>query len=197
MDYIHINHGLYHLGTDRSTSWWINQTRWSPQPDPPTPWEAASASTWCFPIKPVKGFVRGIRVLEGMVSAANYLYVNGTSPHSLFCVLCCCLYGCVSVCTRHQGGVLGGREGVSQNDMYAGDSHLFWGSFQTVETMLLHFCHNRACVMCYLPCRPRISQMEIRVRKLPLTTQLQRLMVKLTPVGSSGNTEPITFPRWH
>lgn len=27
---------------------------------------------------------------------------------------------------------------LSSNDMYAGDSHLFGGSFQTVETMLLH-----------------------------------------------------------
>ncbi len=33
-----------------------------------------------------------------------------------------------------------GKEGVFlENGMYGGDSHLFEGSFQTVETMLLHF----------------------------------------------------------
>lgn len=162
----------------------------------PSPQEAASASTWCFPINPVKGFVRGIRALVGRVSGANYLYVNGTSPHYSVLFLAC-LRACVCAHDRsRRSSRRRGREFL-ENDMYAGDSHLFRGSFQTVETMLLHFCHNRACVMCYLPCRPRISQMEIRGRKLPLTTQLRRLMVRLTPVGSGGNTEPITFLRWH
>lgn len=47
---------------------------------------------------------------------------------------------------KDRGGARGeGKTGVcvfssflSSNDMYAGDSHLFGGSFQTVETMLLH-----------------------------------------------------------
>lgn len=56
---------------------------------------------------------------------------------------------------------------------------------------------HHAGVMCYLPCQSWVLQMEIKGRKLLLTTQLRRLMVTVTSVGSDGNTGPITGPRWH
>ena len=80
------------------------------------------------------------------LGAANYLYVNGTSPHSLFCTVsqpsvCVCVCVCVFflACLCDQGK---GKEFFFfffENDMCDADSHLFRGSFQTVETMLLHF----------------------------------------------------------
>lgn len=43
------------------------------------------------------------------------------------------------VITDERGGGTGLRKEFFLNDMYGSDSHLFGGSFQTVETMLLHF----------------------------------------------------------
>ena len=50
--------------------------------------------------------------------------------------VCVSLHVCVCVIKAECRG----KEGSSfENDMYRSDSHLFRGSFQTVETMLLHF----------------------------------------------------------
>lgn len=48
-----------------------------------------------------------------------------------------CVSKHVCVCAIKEG--VQGVGGSFQNDMYGSDSHLFRGSFQTVETMLLHF----------------------------------------------------------
>lgn len=48
------------------------------------------------------------------------------------------VFVCVCVCAIKDER-RGKKEGVLENDMYGSDSHLFRGSFQTVETMLLHF----------------------------------------------------------
>lgn len=72
------------------------------------------------------------------LGAANYLYVNGTSPllYSAQCLNPVCACVCVSL---HVYVIKGRGRSFFENDMYGADSHLFGGSFQTVETMLLHF----------------------------------------------------------
>ncbi len=95
-------------------------------------------------------------------------------------------------CFSRSAGIISSEMEIDNEMTSTHDNSSFvHGSFQTVEMMLL-----LVGVMCYLPCQAWVLQMEIKGRKLLLTTQLQRLMVTLTSVGSNGNTGPIVWPRW-
>lgn len=97
-----------------------------------------AASTWCFPIEQKPH--GGIRVLKGRRRLIICMLMGRhNSPHSAWRLLCVFVRDQVWV---REGG--GRKEGgffsfFFQNDMYSSDSHLFGGSFQTVQTMLLHF----------------------------------------------------------
>lgn len=92
---------------DRSMSWWISQTRWPPK--------SCVCVNMVFSDKASQRLCQGIRVLKGWAAvwAANYLYVNGTLPDSLFCVsapaMCVSQHVCVCVRSRKE---FRGKEGV-------------------------------------------------------------------------------------
>lgn len=89
---------------------------------------------------------QGIRVLKGgwrleqliiyMLMGRHYILysVRCLDPVCVFPYMFLCVCVCAIKDERR-----GKKEGVLENDMYGSDSHLFRGSFQTVETMLLHF----------------------------------------------------------
>lgn len=141
---------------DRSMSRWISQTRWPPK--------SCVCVNMVFSDKASQRLCQRIRVLKGWAAvwAANYLYVNGTSPDSLFCASAAfdvCFQACL--CVWDQGRSSGGRREFSKWHVRRWFSFV-QRKFSNCGNDVITLCHNRACVMCYLPCQARISQMEIR-----------------------------------
>lgn len=144
--------------SDRSVSWWISQTRWPPK--------SCVGVNMVFVIVVVKGFVRGLGCWrEGRRSEQLIIYMLMGRHHILYSArrlnpsVCFLTYLCVCVCD--QGWVQG--EGRSFWKWHVPQWFSFvQGKFSNCGNDVITLCHNRACVMCYLPCQARISQMEIR-----------------------------------
>lgn len=138
-----------------------------------------------FVIVAVKRLCQGISALKGGRRLEQLIIYMLIGRHrilySAWCLnpVCVCVRACISMlvctpfpvikdeCRRMEVGFFSFFFGLFffllQKRHVGSDSHLFRGKFSNCGNDVITLCHNRACVMRYLPCQAWILQMEIRV----------------------------------
>lgn len=148
--------------SDRSVSWWISQTRWPPKSMRRRQHGVCDSGSQrlCQGIRVLKGGWRLEQLIIYMLMGRHYiLYSARCLDPVCVCFLTCF---CVCVCVCDQGWAQG-EEGRSFGKWHVRQWFSFvQGKFSNCGNDVITLCHNHACVMCYLPCQARISQMEIR-----------------------------------